>query len=249
MTVVFGGATIIFLAPMTHGAPRVHGGKVMTQSNEIREATFIPFKANPDKDAAVAGLLGGAATLVHQTEPQTLQWLALREGEGKFAIIDFFRDEQGRAAHFAGKVAATLKGAAPEAVAGGWEAGVVANVENSKVIGATVTADRKHTAKFAVRIDLQANPGKEEELAAFLSGGAALVHETEPGTLLWYALRLDNARFVIFDVFASEEGKAAHFAGKVAAALKGKAPELVRGGWDKGVVANVRSFAVLSATY
>jgi len=221
----------------------------MTQSREIREATFIPFKATTGKDAAVASLLSGAAALVHQTEPETLQWLALRDGEGKFAIVDFFHDQQGRVAHFAGQVAAALKNAAPDAVQGGWESGVVANVENTQVLAATVTAKHEPAPKLAVRIDLQANPGKEEALAAFLRGGAMLVRETEPGTLLWYALRIDQTRFAIVDVFANEEGKAAHFGGKVAAALKAKAPELVRGGWDQGVVANVRGYAVLSATY
>jgi quinol monooxygenase YgiN len=220
----------------------------MTQSKEIHEATFIPFRANPGKEAAVTSLLAGAAAVVRETEPLTLQWLALRASDGGFAIIDFFRDGEGRAAHFGGKVAAALASAAPEAVAGGWAAGVAANVENSKVLGA-VTADRRSTARLAVRIDLQANPGKEDALAALLAGAAPLVRETEPGTLLWYALRLDGARFAIFDVFASEEGQAAHFAGQVAAALKAKAPELVRGGWDEGVVANVRAFTVLSATY
>src|SRR5579872_519995 len=153
----------------------------MMSPNEIREATFIPFQAQSGKETAVADLLGGAAALVRKTEPQTLQWLALRQNGGTFAIVDFFRDEQGRAAHFAGQVAAALKGAAPDAVAGGWERGVVANVENSKVLGATVTADRTATARLAVRIDLQANAGKEDALAALLRGAAKLVHDTEPG--------------------------------------------------------------------
>src|SRR5258708_2982634 len=134
------GAVIMFSASITRSAPKApKGEKVMTQSREIREATFIPFKANPGKDAAVASLLSGAAALVHQTEPETLQWLALREGEGQFAIVDFFHDQKGRAAHFAGQVAAALKGAAPDAVQGGWGSGVVANVQNSQVLGATVT--------------------------------------------------------------------------------------------------------------
>jgi quinol monooxygenase YgiN len=222
---------------------------VITQSNEIHEATFISFKAQPGKESAVASLLGGAAHVVWQSEPDTLQWFALRDGERTFAIVDFFRDERGRSAHFGGKVAAALKSAAPDVVAGGWDAGVLANVENSKVLSATITKDRLSVASLAVRIDLQATPGKEEELAAFLTSGAALVRQTEPRTLLWYALRLDHGRFAIFDVFASEEGKAAHFAGKVAAALKAKAPELVRGGWDGGVARNVRGLAVVSATY
>jgi len=134
-------------------------------------------------------------------------------------------------------------------VQGGWERGVVGNVENSKVLSYTVRPERSAKAALAVRIAIKALPGKEETLANVLTGAAATIAATEPGTLLWYAIRIDHTRFAIFDVFADEAGKSAHFAGQVAAALKAGSPDLVQGGWDKGVVANVRNYTVLSATY
>jgi quinol monooxygenase YgiN len=219
------------------------------ETSQIAEATFIAIKARAGRGDMVASLLAGAAALVRKTEPQTLQWLGLQEGASDFAIVDFFRDEAGRAAHFGGQVAAALKGAAADTLEGGWESGVVANVKNSKVLAAVVTATDSGRAKLAVRIDLEAASGQEEKLAQFLTAGAGMVRETEPGTLLWYALRIDRTHFAIFDVFASEEGKAAHFGGKVAAALKASASELVQGGWEAGVLAHVRSYNVLSATY
>jgi len=215
----------------------------------IHEATFIPFKAAAGKEGAVAALLAGAAEMVKATEPMTLQWLALRKDSATFAIVDFFEGPTGRTAHFAGQVAAALKGAAAGAVEGGWEQGVVAHVENSKVLSWTVTKDVKKKATLAVRVDLKARAGQEEALAKFLSGGASLVQATEPGTLLWYALRLDNERFAICDVFEDEAGISAHFGGQVAAALKSSAPDLIEGGWDQGVAARVQKFTVLSATY
>jgi quinol monooxygenase YgiN len=213
------------------------------------EATFIPFKAAAGQEAAVAALLAGAAALVKKTEPLTLQWLGLQRDSATFAIADFFEEPAGRAAHFAGQVAAALKSAAGAAVAGGWEQGVVAQVENARVLSSTVTADGKNRAKLAVRIELGARPGKEETLAQFLAGAARLVQATEPGTLLWYALRIDTQRFVIFDVFEDEAAVAAHFGGQAAAALKASAPDLIDGGWDQGVVAKVQKYTVLSATY
>lgn len=215
----------------------------------INEATFIPITASKGSEAAVAELLTGAAPIVRSTEPLTLQWMALRDGTDGFVIVDFFQDEKGREAHFAGKLAAALKSAAGSAVVGGWDKGVVANVQNARVLSATVTASQSPPPRLAVRINVKAKPGKEAALAAFLTSGAALVKATEPGTLLWYAIRTGPGSFTIFDLFPNNEAKAAHFAGQVAAALKAKADELIDGGWEAGVVANVKSYDVLSATY
>ena len=57
-------------------------------------------------------------------------------------------------------------------------------------------------AKLATYITVKAKSGMEEALAEFLSSGAALVEQTEPQTLLWYALRIDKSTFAIYDVFA-----------------------------------------------
>jgi quinol monooxygenase YgiN len=220
-----------------------------TTTQKAHEGTFIPFTATKGNEAAVADLLKGAADLVKKTEPLTLQWFALQGAPSEFTIVDFFQDQKGRDAHFAGQVAAALKNASGEAVEGGWDKGVVARVENSKVLSYMVRTDDKSKAALAVRIDIQAKPGQEEALAKFLSGAADLVHATEPGTLLWYAVRIDATRFAIFDVFPNEEAKSAHFAGKVAAALNAASDELVLGGWDKGVVAHIKSYQVLSGAF
>lgn len=211
--------------------------------------TFTPIQALPGKENTVAELLKGAAEMVRKTEPLTLQWLALREDESHFAICDFFEDDKGRDTHFAGQVAAALKQASEKTIAGGWDGGVVAKVENSKVLACAVTADETLKAKLAVRIDLVALPGKEAALAELLTGAADIILANEPRTLLWYAIQVDASNFAIFDVFPDAEAKAAHFVGQVAALLKHNAEELVIGGWDEGVVANIRNYAVLSSTY
>lgn len=80
--------------------------------------------------------------------------------------------------------------------------------------------------KVALLVRLEAKPGKEDEVAAFLRGGLAIVEE-EPATITWYALRLGPSTFGIFDTFPDEAGRQAHLAGRVAAALMAKAPELL----------------------
>jgi len=98
----------------------------------------------------------------------------------------------------------------------------------------------------AVYLEIKAVAGKENELAELLTGGAALVTQHEPNTIHWFALRLDNNTFAIFDTFPNEAGKAEHFAGPVAAALKGNADALVEGGWENGVVAKIKNPKILA---
>jgi quinol monooxygenase YgiN len=224
----------------------------MNQATTTRiatECTFIPMKAVPDKAKTLAELLKAGAETVRKTEPQTLQWLALQEDPIRFTIADFFPDAKGREAHFSGRIAEALKRLAPDAVEGGWEQGVVANGELSKVLSAAISDSNYSMAKLALRIDIRSRPGKAAALAKLLTGAAEIIEATEPETLLWYALQIEPDRFAIFDVFPSEIAKQAHFSGKVAASLKAKAEELIQGGWDKGVTENIRSYQILSCTY
>ncbi|MFL9964819.1 antibiotic biosynthesis monooxygenase [Paraburkholderia sediminicola] len=80
--------------------------------------------------------------------------------------------------------------------------------------------------KLALYVHLEAKPGKEQEVEAFLLGGLPLV-EQEPATAAWFALKLGPSAFGIFDAFADEAGRDAHLNGKVAAALMAKAGELL----------------------
>lgn len=82
------------------------------------------------------------------------------------------------------------------------------------------------SAKVGLFVRLDAKQGKEEEVAQFLLGGKAIV-DAEPGTSTWFAIRLSPTTFGIFDTFLNEAGRDAHLAGKVAAALMAKAPDLL----------------------
>lgn len=80
--------------------------------------------------------------------------------------------------------------------------------------------------KVALLVMLEAKPGKELELASFLSGALPLV-QAEPATTAWFAVRFGPSTFGIFDVFPNESGREAHLAGPVAAALMAAASELL----------------------
>jgi len=79
--------------------------------------------------------------------------------------------------------------------------------------------------KLALYVPLKAKPGKEGDVAAFLTAALPLVQE-EPGTLTWYAIEEGPGAYAIFDTFDTEEARQAHLDGKVAAALMEKAAEL-----------------------
>ena len=80
--------------------------------------------------------------------------------------------------------------------------------------------------KKALLVRLEAKPGKEAEVEAFLNGGLSLVNE-EPLTVNWYALKFSDSTFGIFDAFEGDEGRDAHLNGKVAEALMANADALL----------------------
>jgi len=80
--------------------------------------------------------------------------------------------------------------------------------------------------KLALFARLEAKPGKESEVAAFLNQGLQLANQEET-TLLWFALRIGPTTFAIFDAFADEAGRQAHLNGPIAKALMAKAGELL----------------------
>lgn len=81
------------------------------------------------------------------------------------------------------------------------------------------------TVKLGLWVRLEAKAGKEKDVEKFLQTGLALVQQ-EPATAAWFAIRLGQSTFGIFDVFENEQGREAHLSGQVAAALKEKASEL-----------------------
>jgi quinol monooxygenase YgiN len=73
---------------------------------------------------------------------------------------------------------------------------------------------------------LEARAGKGDELAAFLQRARELAVEEE-GTVTWYAFRLGETTFGIFDTFAGEDARQAHLSGQIPAALGEVGPTLL----------------------
>jgi quinol monooxygenase YgiN len=80
--------------------------------------------------------------------------------------------------------------------------------------------------EFGLLALVEAKPGKEQEVWDFLNGGRDVV-ANEPDTKTWYAFRVDEATFGIFDTFETEEGRQAHLNGAIPAALGEYGPSLL----------------------
>lgn len=81
-------------------------------------------------------------------------------------------------------------------------------------------------AKFGVLALVEAKAGKEQDVWDFLIGGREIVLN-EPGTRTWYAFRVNENTFGIFDTFDTEEDRQAHLSGAIPAALGEHGPALL----------------------
>ena len=75
-------------------------------------------------------------------------------------------------------------------------------------------------------VRLEAKPGKEQDVAAFLKQGLELANQ-EATTPVWFALRLGPSTFGVFDAFRDETGRQSHLNGPIAQALMAQAPNLL----------------------
>jgi len=80
--------------------------------------------------------------------------------------------------------------------------------------------------KFSLLVRLEAKPGREQDLEAFIKSALPMA-QSELGTISWYGFQLGESTFGIFDTFETEEARDAHLNGPIAAALMAKVPELL----------------------
>ena len=80
--------------------------------------------------------------------------------------------------------------------------------------------------KFALLARVEAKPGKENEVLAFLKSALPLA-QADPDTVRWYALQIGPSTFGVFDTFETESGRQAHLAGRIAEALMANASALL----------------------
>ncbi|HWG00517.1 MAG TPA: antibiotic biosynthesis monooxygenase [Trebonia sp.] len=81
---------------------------------------------------------------------------------------------------------------------------------------------------LGILVQLEAAPGKAGKLADFLRAGRELA-VAERGTVTWYAFKISETRYGIFDTFETDEARQAHLNGEIPRALGQVAPDLLAG--------------------
>ena len=82
------------------------------------------------------------------------------------------------------------------------------------------------TVTVGVLALLEAKPERGADLAAFLESGRAIA-AAEQGTVTWYAFKLKDSTYGIFDTFETEDARNAHLEGEIPRALAQVGPDLL----------------------
>jgi quinol monooxygenase YgiN len=82
------------------------------------------------------------------------------------------------------------------------------------------------SVKLGLLALLESKPGRGDDLGAFLEAGQALA-AAEAGTVTWYAFKISDTAFGIFDSFENEAARQAHLNGEIPTALGQVAPDLL----------------------
>jgi quinol monooxygenase YgiN len=82
------------------------------------------------------------------------------------------------------------------------------------------------TVRLGILALLEAKPGKGDDLAAFLEAGRELA-VAEHGTVTWYAFKITDTGYGIFDTFETDDARNAHLGGQIPQALGQIAPDLL----------------------
>ncbi len=91
---------------------------------------------------------------------------------------------------------------------------------SSQSLTAASTQGKKAQAlNHGLLVTLDAKAGKQDQVATLLSN-ALNAAARESGTVTWYAYRITDTKFGIFDTFVDEHSRHAHLQGDIARALE-----------------------------
>jgi quinol monooxygenase YgiN len=186
----------------------------------VRKGLLVHLEAKHGKSADVAAFITGALALAQQ-EPATSAWFAIKFGRHDFGIFDVFPDDAGRDAHLNGPIAKALMARAGELLE------TPPRIRRLDVLAEKMPAapPGKEIAK-GLLLTFKAKAGADAKVAEFLKSAQPLVMN-EPGTIAWFAIRLEDGPYGIFDVFPDNGARFAHLTGKVPIELTKHATSLL----------------------
>ena len=174
----------------------------------VTKGLLARVHAKPDKVDDVEAFLVSALSMARD-EPLTTAWFALKFNRHEFGIFDVFADDTGRDAHLTGPIAVALMANASTLLS------EPPKIEKIDVLASHLaTLSTPVGANKALLLTFAAKAGHSADVESFLQDAAALAAQ-EPGTLAWFAIRLPDGSYGIFDTFADNAGRFAHIAGRV----------------------------------
>lgn len=192
----------------------------------VTKGLLVRLEVTAGNDAVAEDVLRSALPMV-RAEAATTAWFAMRFGRSEYGVFDVFPDDTGREAHLTGAVARALADAGGSVFAG------APRIQRLDVLADKLpaTSSGERVTK-ALLLTFKAKAGHESQVEQFLRDAQALV-EQEPKTVAWFAIRLDDGHFGIFDVFPDNGGRFAHLTGHVprelakhALSLLGSVPDI-----------------------
>ncbi|AUP81238.1 putative quinol monooxygenase [Flavivirga eckloniae] len=193
---------------------------IMTHTQNETIGLLVTMKAKAGKAKAVKDFLLSGLPLVLQ-EPETVSWFAFQIDENTFGIYDTFEIEAGRQAHLKGEVAKALLANA-DSLLESFDVNV-----GIKPVNVIASNHKPGVQNKGLLVIMNAKAGNSEAVEHFLKAWQQLIDD-EPKTLSWYAFKLDDTTYAIFDTFAEDSDRDAHLKGKVAAALMENAPVILK---------------------
>jgi len=192
----------------------------------VSKGLLVRLEAKSGKDTEVGEFLLSALPMVRE-EAATTAWFAIRFGRSEYGIFDAFPDDAGREAHLSGPVAKALMEQADALFA-----------EPPRIQKLDVLADKlpatipNEPDTKGLLLTFEAKEGHAQEVEQFLRDARPLVEE-EPETIAWFAIRTDDGKYGIFDVFPDNGGRFKHLIGHVprelaksALSLLGSVPDM-----------------------
>jgi quinol monooxygenase YgiN len=183
---------------------------------------LVRLEVQHGKDAEVEQFLRSALPLV-RAEPGTTAWFAIRFGRSEYGIVDTFPDDAARQAHLTGAIARSLGERAATLFAS------PPRIQEFDVLAEKLpTTPAPRPVTKGLLLTFKAKAGNENGVEQFLRNAKPLV-DAEPETIAWFAIRLDDGDYGIFDVFPDHGGRFSHLTGHVPRELAKHALSLLGG--------------------
>ena len=181
---------------------------------------LIDMKCKPGRDDDVEAMLRDVLPMARE-DPATQAWIAVRFARERYGIFGEFADGTARETHLRGPLVRALKGHKGDLFSRAPELHKIDIVED------VVKPNHELQDSKGFLLTFRPRPGREADLEKYLREQHPFVFE-DPRTSAWFAVRLDDGSYGIFDIFPDSE-RVQELTGMVPNDLARHAGALLRG--------------------